>query len=139
MSLQRLTAEESERDQARVAGALQALGLGAGDRVAFVCPNSAELVSAVIGACRVGIAPVPLNPALLASEQEVILNDAEPPLVVRAPELAMLLEGPAAELAPAPLVRPMHYTSGTTGRPKGVWSGPSSTTRPGSGASPATT
>ena len=34
-----------------------------------------------------------------------------------------LLSGPALELAPYPLVRPMHYTSGTTGRPKGVCSG----------------
>ena len=28
-----------------------------------------------------------------------------------------------AELADVPLARPMHYTSGTTGRRKGVWSG----------------
>src|SRR5205814_360458 len=28
-----------------------------------------------------------------------------------------------ADLAPVPLARPMHYTSGTTGTPKGVWSG----------------
>ena len=27
------------------------------------------------------------------------------------------------ELAPVPRCRPMHYTSGTSGRPKGVWSG----------------
>ena len=38
-------------------------------------------------------------------------------------ELERLLDGPPAELAPFPLVRPMHHTSGTTGRPKGVWSG----------------
>ncbi len=31
--------------------------------------------------------------------------------------------GPAADLAPAPLCRPLLYTSGTTGEPKGVWSG----------------
>src|SRR5436190_563753 len=34
-----------------------------------------------------------------------------------------LLTSPTAELAPHPLARPMHYTSGTTGSPKGVWSG----------------
>jgi long-chain acyl-CoA synthetase len=38
-------------------------------------------------------------------------------------ELAGLLDGPQADLATVPLARPMHYTSGTTGRPKGVWSG----------------
>ena len=31
---------------------------------------------------------------------------------------------PDAELAPRPLTRPMHYTSGTTGRPKGVMDRP---------------
>ncbi len=31
--------------------------------------------------------------------------------------------GRPADLAPHPLARPMHYTSGTTGRSKGVWSG----------------
>jgi long-chain acyl-CoA synthetase len=123
VSLQRLTAEQSERDQARVAGALQARGLTAGDRVAFICANSAPLVSAIIGASRVGIAPVPLNPALLAGEQQLILDDADPALVVRDADLPVLLQGRATELAAAPLVRPMHYTSGTTGRPKGVWSG----------------
>ena len=40
-----------------------------------------------------------------------------------APCLSRLLEGAPAELAPYPLTRPMHYTSGTTGRPKGVTTG----------------
>ena len=33
------------------------------------------------------------------------------------------MEGPQAELSAYPLTRPMHYTSGTTGRPKGVTTG----------------
>ena len=37
--------------------------------------------------------------------------------------LSRLLDGPPAELAPYPLTRPMHYTSGTTGQPKGVTTG----------------
>src|SRR5437763_8674748 len=60
---------------------------------------------------------------LLDDEREVIVDDADPALVVGPHELAALVDGPPAELAPAPLVRPMHYTSGTTGTPKGVWSG----------------
>ena len=94
-----------------------------GDRVAFVCPNSVELLCAVLGAARAGIAPVPVNPTLLENERATILVDADPALVVGPAELSELIEGPAADLAPTPLVRPMHYTSGTTGRPKGVWSG----------------
>ena len=37
--------------------------------------------------------------------------------------LARLDRGPATTRPRHPLARPMHYTSGTTGRAKGVWSG----------------
>ena len=40
-----------------------------------------------------------------------------------AEQLDELGTGPPPELAPFPLSRPMHYTSGTTGQPKGVWAG----------------
>ncbi|MCU1451201.1 MAG: AMP-dependent synthetase, partial [Acidimicrobiales bacterium] len=123
MQIQRLTAAHAERLQSRIAGALRVRGIQAGDRVAFLCPNSVELLCAVLGAARVGIAPVPMNPTLLDAERRAILDDADPVLVVGPDDLAVLAEGPFVDLAPAPLVRPMHFTSGTTGRPKGVWSG----------------
>ncbi len=119
----RVTSSDAEGMQARVAGALLGRGLRAGDRVAFVCPNSVELLCAILGAARVGMAPVPMNPALLAEERAVIVDNADPAFVVGPGELTELVDGPPAELAPVPLVRPMHYTSGTTGTPKGVWSG----------------
>jgi acyl-CoA synthetase (AMP-forming)/AMP-acid ligase II len=120
---ERVTAAESERAQARVAGALGRWGVGRGSRVAFVCPNSAGLIGACLGALRVGVVPVCINPGLLQDEMSVLLDDADPALVVGPRELAELLDGPEADLAPVPLARPMHYTSGTAGRPKGVWSG----------------
>ena len=83
----------------------------------------AALLSAVIGALRVGIVPVVLNAGLLAHERDALLADARPVLEVDDRLLAELLDGPPAELAPVPLARPMHYTSGTSGTPKGVWSG----------------
>jgi long-chain acyl-CoA synthetase len=123
VSVELLTAESSEQLQRRAAGALRAMGIGAGERVAFVTPSSATMLSAVLGALRVGVVPVPVNPALLPEERALVLGDAEPSLVLDEAGLAELVTGPPAELAPVPLARPMHYTSGTTGRPKGVWSG----------------
>jgi long-chain acyl-CoA synthetase len=114
----------AEAAQRRVAGALDQRGIGPGSRVVFCVPTSASLLVCVLGAARRGVVPVLLNTTLLPAEREVLISDAEPELVVTDPSgLAPLLSGPAAELAPFPLVRPMHYTSGTTGRPKGVWSG----------------
>jgi len=123
MEVRRVTAADAERLQAHIAGALVQKGVGTGDRVAFVCPNSVELLCGILGASRLGIAPVPINPVLLDEERAVLLDNADPVLVVGARELAELVDGPPVDLAPAPLVRPMHYTSGTTGTPKGVWSG----------------
>jgi acyl-CoA synthetase (AMP-forming)/AMP-acid ligase II len=123
VTAERVTAEQSVRAQSRVAGALAQRGIERGGRVAFLCPSSAGLIAALVGALRAGIVPVCLNPSLLEHERRLLLDDADPGLVVEPRELASLLEGPEADLAPVPLARPMHYTSGTTGRPKGVWSG----------------
>ncbi|HEX6501517.1 MAG TPA: AMP-binding protein [Micromonosporaceae bacterium] len=119
-----VTARTSEPDQRRVAGALRAAGLGPGDRIALLLPASGGLLAAALGALRTGVVPVMLDPALPARERADLLADCRPGLVVDTPEaLDRLLGGPPAELAPVPLARPMHYTSGTTGRRKGVWSG----------------
>jgi long-chain acyl-CoA synthetase len=107
-----------------VAGALAARGLGVGDRVALILPTSGAMLSAVLGALRSGVVPVVLNPALLPDERQALVDDADPSLVVDSADgLAELLDGAERDLAPYPLARPMHYTSGTSGRPKGVWSG----------------
>ncbi|MGJ9412074.1 class I adenylate-forming enzyme family protein [Aeromicrobium sp. CF4.19] len=122
-----LTAERSESDQEAVAAALHAHGLGDGDRLVLSLPGSADYVSVVLAASRAGIVPVPLDPRLTDHERRSILADIEPSLVVRETEqLAELLAGRpsiSTSLAPWPRCRPMHFTSGTTGRPKGVWSG----------------
>ena len=114
----------AEDAQRRIGGALDRQGLGRGDRVAFYLPSSANLLLCVLAAARRGVVPVLINATLLPTERDVLIADAEPALVITEPSaLTPLLSGPPADLAPYPLVRPMHYTSGTTGRPKGVWSG----------------
>jgi long-chain acyl-CoA synthetase len=119
-----LTAAVAEESQRRAAGALLAAGLGPGDRVLFSLPSSAALLCAVLGALRAGIVPVLLNATLLDAERDLLVEDAAPALVVTdADGLGRLDHGHEATLAPCPLARPMHYTSGTTGRAKGVWSG----------------
>lgn len=119
----RIDAATAEADQARAAGGLAAAGLTAGDRVAFALGASPQLLAAVLGALRVGVVPVLLNPALLPAERDPLVADADPSLVVDSDAaLASLLDARPAEVADVPLARPMHYTSGTSGRPKGVWS-----------------
>jgi len=119
-----LTAGDAEVAQSRAAGGLSAAGCVEGDRVAFCLPSSAALLCAVLGALRVGIVPVLLNATLTADERDVLVDDAEPVLVVTdADDLARLGRGSPVALASHPRARPMHYTSGTTGRAKGVWSG----------------
>jgi long-chain acyl-CoA synthetase len=119
-----LTAPDAEQAQARAAGALLASGCVAGDRVAFSLPSSAALLCAVLGALRVGIVPVLLHASLTDAERGVLVDDADPALeVMDVDALARLGTGRSAALARWPLSRPMHYTSGTTGRAKGVWSG----------------
>lgn len=118
-----LTAADSEADQSRVAGALASRGLTTGDRIAISLPGSTTYVSVVLGALRSGIVPVPLDPRLTPYERELILADVRPRLVIDdQAALEALTRGPAHVLRPYPLARPMHMTSGTTGKPKGVWS-----------------
>jgi long-chain acyl-CoA synthetase len=92
------------------------------ERVALLLPGSHAYVDAVLRMLSAGVFPIPLDPRLTPSEQERILSGLEPTVVVRTEdELAAVTAGlPEPGL---PLGRPMHCTSGTTGVPKGVYSG----------------
>ena len=96
-----------------------------GDRIALLVPGSVEYVDLVISLLAGGIFPVPLDPRLTRRERERILDDIAPALVVDDPALlAGMVDNIPDELRRAlPLARPMHVTSGTTGQPKGVYSG----------------
>jgi len=120
-----LHAADAEDRQRRAAGALLAAGCGRGDRVAFALGSSADLICAALGAARIGLIPVMLNATLTSIERDDLAADARPSVrVFTQAELHDLIkEGRPTDLAPYPLTRPMHYTSGTTGRPKGVTTG----------------
>jgi long-chain acyl-CoA synthetase len=120
-----LHAADAEDRQRRAAGALLARGCSRGDRVAFALGSSADLICGVLGAARIGLIPVLLNATLTPAERDELAADARPTVrIFTEADLAQLVhEGHPVDLAPHPLTRPMHYTSGTTGKPKGVTTG----------------
>jgi acyl-CoA synthetase (AMP-forming)/AMP-acid ligase II len=69
-----LTYAELRVEVARAASLLAAFGLGRGDRIALVLPNSAETIALFLAAARVGTA-APLNPAYKEDEFRFYLED----------------------------------------------------------------
>jgi acyl-CoA synthetase (AMP-forming)/AMP-acid ligase II len=118
-----ITSSASERDQRRAAAALAGAGLRPGDRLLVSAAASPALLGAVLGALRTGVVPVVLDPGLPAAERAALAEDADAALDVGSDPGRLLAGTDEADLADVPLARPMHYTSGTTGRRKGVWSG----------------
>lgn len=93
-----------------------------GDRVALLVPGSLAYLDVVMRLLTAGVFPIPLDPRLTLAERERILSGLDPTVVVDdeagLADLAVSLPPPGL-----PRGRPMHCTSGTTGTPKGVWSG----------------
>ncbi len=116
---------DAEDRQRRAAGAMLAAGCVEGDRVAFALGSSADLICAALGATRIGLIPVMLNATSTPAERDQLADDARPTVrIFTRADLAQLIdEGEPTDLAPHPLTRSMHYTSGTTGKPRGVTTG----------------
>ncbi|MFD2350288.1 AMP-binding protein [Nonomuraea ferruginea] len=114
----------------QVSHGLRGRGLGTGDVVAGVLPNGLDQVIMLMATGQIGLYYVPINWHLAAPEIDYIVKDSEAKLVVTSQEYAV----PGAEIGTAgladgqPATAPgdrtagavMWYTSGTTGRPKGV-------------------
>ena len=64
-----------ERLSARFGGALQALGLRKGDRVALILPNNDDFVLAFFGSIRAGIVPAPIYPPMALGQLEPYLDN----------------------------------------------------------------
>ncbi|MEA2693507.1 MAG: hypothetical protein QOJ16_2894, partial [Acidobacteriota bacterium] len=131
---------ELERRADRLAGQLQALGVGEETPVALFLERSPEMIAAALAILKAGGFYVPLDLSHPAGRQGWILADVAPPLVLTlsglAPGLPELPAGARALLldqlpssSGGRSARPSAggnrlcyatYTSGSTGRPKGV-------------------
>ncbi len=67
---------------ARLAGALQALGIGKGDRVAVLSLNQDRYIELYLGVAWAGAVIVPLNIRWSALENEDALRDSRPKVLV---------------------------------------------------------
>jgi fatty-acyl-CoA synthase len=140
----RMTWGETRDRVRRLATGLQEAGVEHGDRVAFLAPNVHELLEAHFGVPRAGAVLVAVNTRLTAEEIAYILehsgsrilvvDDSLRHLVENAPVERVLVLGdeyeqflasagdrePEDRLASEDDTISINYTSGTTGRPKGV-------------------
>ena len=71
------TYRQLDQESNRIAQALSAVGVGAGDRVAFLDKNSPEYFTQLFGGAKVNAVSVAVNWRLAPPEMEYILNDAE--------------------------------------------------------------
>ena len=146
----RMTYEELDRDADRAAGLLGAMGITKDDVVAVSLPNASDVVITFHAVARLGAIWLGVNRNLAPPEKRFILGDAEVRLLLASPDVADgLAHGAHGHSTPPTIVigdgagswrdmldtsraiyhRPMRratdpagiaYTSGTTGRPKGV-------------------
>lgn len=129
----------------RLGNVLKDIGIRPGDRVILAVPDVPDFFYAFFGAMKCGALPVLLSPDLSRQDYEYILRDSEASVLitVRGSEAAtaimadirrtlfiddvaylQLLAAASAELTPYPKapeeISSLHYTSGSTGNPKGV-------------------
>ena len=137
-----LTYRETEQRCRRLVGALRALGLGHGDRVAVVALNCHRYLELYLGVPAGGMVLVPLNTrhveaelsyALRDSGTRVLVTDRDPGPLAELVERVIRLDTGAydallAQAQPAELgvgvseddLAGLFYTGGTTGSAKGV-------------------
>ncbi|MGC2169650.1 MAG: AMP-binding protein [Acidimicrobiales bacterium] len=134
-----LTYAELIDEAARLGAGLDDRGVGVGDRVALLIPNSVDFVVAALATQWIGAVFVPLALTDPQSRLAAIVADCSPSLIVtsvQGGDFASGLFGETGVVAlerlraeyPAPVlagdsslrIAYMIYTSGTTGTPKGV-------------------
>ncbi len=132
----RWTYAELDATIGRFASLLRRRGVEPGDRVASLAKNRVELVMLHLACTRIGALYVPFNWRLADAEIASLIDDAEPALLIgdemlphpafRDMSVMDLAHGArherelAADIAAAEAPSLILYTSGTSGRPKGV-------------------
>jgi long-chain acyl-CoA synthetase len=122
-----LLSSEVARDiGGRIMTAIERLGERPHNFVVFQASNSAYLLAGVFGALLGGFAPVVISEKLSLLETHDILSDLPHSIILSDSKLTEFAHSAKSELVERSdrfSCRPMHFTSGTSGRPKGVWSG----------------
>jgi len=119
---ERLTYADLEERIVRAAGALHARGIQAGDRVGIPGENRPEFIALFFGAMKLGAIAVPLSTRATQHEVEQIAQDCSMREIVPleiANEPGHDLDCPSRPID-ADETSALLYTSGTTGKPKGV-------------------
>ncbi len=146
----RFTYEQLDEEIERAAAAIGALGIGGGDVVAVSLPNASDVVVTFHAVMRLGAVWLGVNRDLAPPEKRYVLHDAEAQLMLADAEVAgALARSPVPSDPPVVVVSgagevewrerlwghpgsyrrirrdptdlaAIAYTSGTTGRPKGV-------------------
>ena len=133
------TYREFEAAVGRVAGMLAAQGVGKGDVVSLLLPNSAEYVIAYFACWELGALAGPVNGLLKSQEIEYVVSNSEAKLILVNSEFVSKVEsidvprvvfdsenevghgfdGQRTDQITAEDEAIIIYTSGTTGKPKG--------------------
>ena len=82
MSKRRFTYKDLHERAGRVAGFLKSKGIKKGDRVAYLCLNTSDVMELIFGCWRIGAVCLALNFRLTPPELAFILNDSETSMVL---------------------------------------------------------
>ena len=89
---------ELNRDASRLAAALRAKGLAAGDRIALYLPNIPEFATVYYAAQKLGAVPVTINAILKTEEVRYLLDDSGAIAVFTVAELVHFVPGDCVAL-----------------------------------------
>jgi mycobactin peptide synthetase MbtF len=120
-----MTYRELDEAADRVAAGLTAAGVRAETPVAVNLPRGPEYVITMFGVLKAAGVIVPLEPGMPAERIADILDQTAPAVLVDRDLYGELVSSPASALSAAAAAEPdqaayVVFTSGTTGRPKGV-------------------